>query len=62
VRQKKNQVYVVQIKFMIAVAMVVKCLHLDFTPVKKLQLMVSITATFAVIPLFSNSVFENACY
>jgi len=47
---------------MIAVAMVLKCLHLDFTPVKKFQLMVSITVTFAVIPLFSNFVFENACY
>jgi len=47
---------------MIAVATIVKRLYLDFTPVKKLQLMVSITVTFAVIPLFSNLVFENACY
>jgi hypothetical protein len=47
---------------MIAVAMLVKRLHLDFTPVKKLQLMVLDTATFAFIPLFSNFVFKNACY
>jgi len=59
---QKIQFQVVQIKFMIAVARVVKRLHLDFTPFKKLQLMVSITVTFAFIPLFSYFVFENACY
>lgn len=40
--RQKNQFHVVEITFMIAVATVVKRLHLDVTPVKKLQLTVSI--------------------
>jgi hypothetical protein len=47
---------------MTVVVEVVKCLHNDFTPVKKSQLMFLITVIFAVNPLFSNFVFENACY